>query len=331
MGLATVVMGILPSYHTYGISMSIIFVACRIAQGLSLGGEIPGAVTFISEHTTQRASQACSIILFFILSGIFLANSIFSILDNPFLRTLPIQGWRIAFLLGGIFAVISYFLRKQINESPEYLKHKGEIVKIPLIQLLKTMPYQTILGICIVAPAATIVVMGYMYLTHYMQVIGGYTIVQISYYTLGGLFVFMLATVFWGGVADKVGAKKVYVLGGFLASIISYPYYSGILQHSHSIWIILLMAVFSGMMLGTFASILSNIFPVNVRYSGIALCYNIGTAIFSGLTPVISTYFIYKNSLFFIPAWIVIAACLAGITAVLALNEKNTTSAKIFN
>ena len=317
MGIATLIMGSPPPYQAYGIAMPTIFILCRIIQGLAIGAEIPGAVTFVSEHAMQKTGQACSMILFFVISGILLADAIFAMLGYAFAGSIWRDAiWRFAFIFGGIFAIVSYFLRRKLYESPEYLKFKDSVVKIPFLSLIRNSAGRVLCGILLVAPAATIVVMVYMYLNHYMQISGQYNHHQISYYTLIGLALLIVFTVFWGWISNKISWQKIYYSGGIWVALLSYPYYLAILHHHHLLLWLILISIGSGMLLGIFAAILSRQFPVAVRYSGVALSYNISTAIFSGLTPLISTYLIYQANILLAPAWILIIASLLGVLGI---------------
>ena len=114
MGTASFLIAFLPSYSTVGIVATILFVILRVIQGTAIGGEIPSAIVFIKESINKHSGVACGIIFCLINFGVFFAE-ITKDITSYFFRDQ--YAWRIAFILGGIAAVISYFMRKEIFVS----------------------------------------------------------------------------------------------------------------------------------------------------------------------------------------------------------------------
>ena len=314
MGTATLLMCVLPSYRTYGLSMSVIFIILRIIQGIAVGGEIPGAITFVAEHVRMRAALACGFIFLFINLGIFMANTVNTVL-NITLKSSNFHhdAWRFAFLIGGLLAIISYFLRKKLAETPEYIKFENSVVKIPLFTLIKSSPRNIGSGILVVASQATLISLVYLYVTQYMQLTGLYTHDKISVVTLTALAVFSASCAFWGWVADFIGYIKLLLIGMCLLIIFSYTYYYA-MSHNHDVLLAaVVISVVGGIITGVFSAFLASLFPMKVRYSGVALCYNIAYAIFGGLTPLVATYFIHISHNNLSPAYILILTSILGI------------------
>ena len=317
MGSATFLMGILPSYHAYGFWMSIIFILLRIIQGIAVGGEIPGAITFVAEHVERRAGFACGIVFLFINLGIFLAdfvNATFTIMlkNTDFYH----DAWRFAFFIGGFLAIISYFLRSKLSETPVYLAFEHKVVKIPFFSLIKSQLHNIIMGILIVAIQATLVSLLYLYVTQYMELTKLYTHTEISMVTLIALGIFSTGCAFWGWVADFIGYKRILSIGMLLLIIFSYGYYAAMLHNHYLLFAAIAVAVVSSMITGSFSAFLTTLFPTAVRFSGIALCYNIGFAIFGGLTPLIASYLIHQTHDALSPSYIVMLIALIGLIGV---------------
>ncbi len=318
MGSATFIMGALPSYHTYGLTMPVIFIILRIIQGVAVGGEIPGAITFVAEHLQKRAALACGIVFLFINLGIFLADFVNMTLGLALKTSIfHNNAWRFAFLIGGLLAVVSYFLRKKLEESPQYLKFEDSVVKIPLLTLIKSCPRNIIAGTLIVAIQAALVSLIYLYVTQYMQLTGLYTHDKISLITLTALAIFSAGCAFWGWVADFTGYTKPLVTGISLLIIFSYVYYYAMAHNYHVFLTATVISIIASMITGSFSAFLATLFPMMVRYSGVALCYNIGFAIFGGLTPLAATYFIHITNDNLSPAYIVMLVCILGILGVI--------------
>ena len=318
MGSATLIMGALPSYDTYGLAMPVIFIILRIIQGITIGGEIPGAITFVAEHVRKRAALACGIVFLFINLGIFLADFVNMTLGIV-LKTSAFynDAWRFAFLIGGLLAVVSYFLRKKLAESPEYLKFENSVVKIPLFTLIKSCPRNIIAGILIVAIQAALISLIYLYVTQYMQLTGFYTHAKILLITLTALAIFSSGCAFWGWIADFTGYTKLLLIGMCLLIIFSYVYYYAMAHNHYVLLTAIIVSIAASMITGSFSAFLTTLFPMMVRYSGVALCYNIGFAIFGGLTPLVATYFIHISNDNLSPAYIVMLVSILGILGVI--------------
>jgi MFS family permease len=120
---ATILIGLLPSYQTLGLAAPILLVALRFIQGLCLGGELPGALTYAVEAAPRRAGLACGFIILCVNGGVLVATMV----NLGIQYALPpadvaSYGWRIAFLLGGLVGSVSYLLRRSLEESPEFLR-----------------------------------------------------------------------------------------------------------------------------------------------------------------------------------------------------------------
>ncbi|MEM9243733.1 MAG: MFS transporter [Pseudomonadota bacterium] len=314
MGSATLLMGLLPSYQTYGIAMSVIFLLLRIIQGIAVGGEIPGAITFVSEHVPKKIAFSCAVLFLAINMGIVLGDAVYAVLHAVFKTNITNDTtWRFAFILGGFLAIISYIARAKLEESPEYLRFENAIVRVPLLTLFKSHPHNSIFGIFVVAIQATMVSLIYLYTPQYMQLSGHYSHSQIALVSLFGVTLFSLLCVFWGWLADFIGAKKILTVGCLTLFIFSYIYYDAIIHHHKVFSSMIVLSFFTSMVTGTFSSILPRLFPVIIRYSGIAFCYNLGFAIFGGLSPLMATYLIHTSKNMLSPILIIIVVAVLGL------------------
>ena len=318
MAIATILMALTPSYHDYGILMSIIFILLRIVQGMAIGGEIPGAITFVTEHVKNRPGFACGVIFLFINLGIFLADGVHSILNAAMSNHDMMQyGWRIAFLIGGVLAIFSYILRVSMHESPEFIKGKFVVAKIPFSRLMRDHKKPMLIGCLIIAVHATVVSLVYLYITSYMMETHLYTEEMISYLTLTTLMLFSISCVVFGSLGDYLGCKRVYIVGTILLLIMSYVFYQALATASF-VWIsYIVISIICGMIVGNASPVIANMFPTEVRFSGIAFCYNVAFAIFGGLTPLIATALIEESGNVTAPSWILIVVSVFGVIGAL--------------
>ena len=123
---ATLGMGLVPSYAQWGIAASVLMVTLRLIQGFCLGGELPGALTYVVETTPRLAPLVCSVVFACVTAGVAVATA-----TSLAVRTLlppdlvPIYGWRAAFVLGGLGGVLSFMLRRSLEESPEFARMRA--------------------------------------------------------------------------------------------------------------------------------------------------------------------------------------------------------------
>lgn len=322
MATAILLMGILPGYHQWGIIASIIFIGLRLLQGIAIGGEIPGAITFVKEHVAHYPGLACGIIFSFLNVGIFLADIVYGLLSTNFSATFA---WRIAFIIGGLLAVLSYFLRKKLHESPEFIANQKNINKIPLSNLIRYHYKNLIFGFLMVAIQATFISMLYLYVVSYMRLYGHYSHEAIAYFTLINIGITSIFIPIWGWVTDYSSRRLIFIIGAICLIPLSILFYAAINHHHHVMFFYVLASICGSMVTGALATSLAHMFPTSVRFSGIALCYNLGFAILGGLSPALATYLlqIYQQPL--IPGYLVsIVAVAAIIGAILAKQTYQT-------
>lgn len=321
MGLATLAMGILPSYHQYGISMSILFLTLRVVQGIAVGGEIPGAITYVTEHVKLRPATACGIIFSFLNIGILLAHLFDAGISFvlPYINY-PLEVWRIAFIIGGMLAIISYFLRTSLEESPEYLNFQHEVHEIPLLKLCSHHKKALVIACLIVAIQATLISIIYLYSASFMQLTKLYSLEEIAWVNIVGLSVFCFTNVLWGYISDIKSPLLVLKLGALLLIPCSYYFYQGLLFNQSVLFKAVIMAFVSGMTTGSFAAIIASLFPTQVRYSGIALSYNLAFAVFAGLSPLLATSLIQRTHNMMMPAFLMMI--MAGVGFIASLFAK---------
>ncbi len=312
MALATLLMGLLPSFSTLGVTATIIFILLRLAQGIAIGGEIPGAITFVCEHIPKHPGLVCGVIFLFINIGIFLADIAHALL----IHVDPSIAWRIAFIFGGVLAVISYFLRKRLEESELFL-NESKRHTLPILALFKNHARNAILGIFIVGSQAAVVSIFYLYITSFMQ-LRGYDNTVIAYTTIINLFTFSVFCTIAGAISDRVGQKVVILISALLLIPTGIYFYHSLSTHGAVMLSYTLVSIFAGGIAGAVSAYLTKLFPTDVRYSGISFCYNVGFALFGGLTPAIATYMIHHTGNTNSPAYLMSAVFIIAIIALLA-------------
>ena len=295
MGVATFLVGCLPTYRDAGIVATILLVILRFAQGFAVGGEWGGAVLMATEHSpAERRGFYGSWPQMGVPVGLLLSSLIFGLTTSSFSKQDFLGfAWRIPFLLSIIIVGVGLFIRLSITETPDFerVKETEAIVRIPLVDVLRTS-WRTV----ILAAGAFFVVNGAFYIFITFVVSYGTTVLHVSSNTMltgtlvgaVGMAITILAA---GMLSDRVGRLPVYLAGAAFMALIAFPVFWLIDTKSP---LLIDLALFLGIggigiMYGPHAAFFSELFGANIRYSGASLGYQI-TAIFAGgLAPFVAT------------------------------------------
>ncbi|SRR5579883_427075 len=332
MAIPTFLIGFLPTYHHIGISASIMLVVLRLLQGCSIGGEIPGAIVFITESVSiDRRGFATGLILLGVNMGILLGSFVSGMI-NHFLTSeqLTTWGWRIPFFIGGILGVMSYFLRKQLRETPIFTQLASAEIKnkIPFKELITHFKLPLIQGISITALEAVIVSILILFFPTYLATFFHYPIDQLFYLNTLSILIFSIPVLLTSFLSDQKGRKKIILVGILFFSTLVYPTFT--LLHFHHLSTVVLMLsislIFASCVAGVFPCMMAELFPTRVRYSGVALTYNIGFGIVGGLTPLLATELIHATGNLYAPSFILMAAALFALLTWFSLRETHRVS-----
>lgn len=329
MAVPSFAMGLLPTTTQIGVASPILLLLLRMVQGLALGGEIPAAITFVSEHIPKnRHGFALSILFFGINVGLMLGSFVTTIMISSLSPTEMLSyGWRIPFILGGILGIASVFMRRHLHETEAFSAlSKQDLQRVPLLTLLKDTPTEIIRGMCLVAVGSASVFL-YLYWPQYLHTYMGFDFNTIMGLNTACTFILNIFILIGGLVADRMGCRLLYLLcTGFLI-VFTYPLFYLFSLHSLTLaglsYIIFSLAF--GFIPGTYTSIISGLFPTSTRYSGIAMSYNLAFAIFGGLSPLICTFAIHYFHTALAPAFYIMAIALLSWIACFYTQERNAT------
>jgi len=301
MGLATFLVGLLPTYATLGLAAPILLLIIRAIQGLALGGEYGGAATYIAEHApdgkrglytswiqttaTMGIVGALLVILFCRLS---LGDAAFT--D---------WGWRIPFLLSAILVVLSGYIRLKLEESPLFarLKEQGGVSKNPTVEsfLSGGRNWRLILIALFgaTAPEGVVWYTGQFYALFYMTTVLKIPLVTVYIVLMVALTVGSIFFVFFGWLSDHIGRRNIMTLGFALAVVTYWPVFTwlGTFKENPVMLTILVfyLVILVTMVYGPIAAFLVELFPARIRYSSLSLPYHIGNGWFGGGVPAIGT------------------------------------------
>lgn len=294
MTAATLSMAAMPGFATIGIAAPIGFITLRFIQGCCVGGELPGAVTYVVETAPHRAGLACGVMFFCVNTGAFLATVVSSTL-HAYLSAPEMEGygWRIGFAIGGVLGVVGFFLRSSLHETTAF-KALGEkrAARLPAVEVLRSHWLPILVGIGIVSVNQALIAILNVALTPYLTTVAGYdarTATMAVSYTFGLLSLGIVVT---GFASDFIPRRWILQIGTFLVMVLSYPLYRALLGHSADIFVLLTAAALAcALVAGTFGTIAAELFPTRLRFSGLAIAYNLA-ALVGGFAPLVTSWIV---------------------------------------
>jgi len=303
MALGTGAIGLIPTFDQIGVAAAFILFGLRMVQGLCLGGQYGGAITYVAEHVADerrgyytgwlQTSPTLGIVLSLI---VIIATRTY--VGEPAFNA---WAWRIPFLFSFLLVLIAFYIRSSFEESPIYaeIKAKGQTSKNPWREAFlnpANLKYVLI---------ATIVVLGQGVVWYSSQFWALYFLQQVSKvdnlttaWIVGiGLVIGTPSLIFFGWLSDHIGRKPVILGGMFLAALTYYPLYRwlgsvtqpGNVNMPISILIVAIMVCYVGMVYGPIGAFLAEFFPGRIRYTSVSVPYHIGNGWGGGLVPFITT------------------------------------------
>jgi MFS family permease len=320
MSAATVGIGILPGYASIGIFAPLGLIALRLAQGFFLAGELPCAITYVVEEVPQKAGFVSGLVLFFLNGGIFVATlTNFAIQSSLGAAEVQEYGWRIAFCFGGVLGLLSYALRRSLEETQEFARMRTCVSKKPFREMLARHGRSVLIGVGIASVVNTGNIMLFVFFPNFATTTLHYDPRVVSLSQNIGVACLSISILFSGLLSDYVPRRFVHRVGTLLLIAGSYPLYLGLVSKQVDLWTAAaLMGLVGGLVAGTYACILADLFPTVVRFSGVALSLNLSTVIFTGLTPVAISFLMRTTHRSAIPGfYLALIAALAFVTGLL--------------
>lgn len=332
MAIATLCIGCLPDYQSIGIMAPVTLIILRLVQGFSVGGEIPGAALFTFEHVAAKRRGLFIGLLFMCINfgnglGGIVGLSLTSLLNQ---EQMMAWGWRIPFILGFFLGIISYYIRKKLVETPIFIEmwKMNQLHKKPFLKLLKSSRLQIMKAFLLTAAVSSIFSF-FLYLPIYFSNIMKISVTHAYLVNMVSFVSIAIAIAFWGMLSDYLNRQRFMILGTTLLLLLIYPLFHGLIVWGKEfIWIFFLsIALIAGMVNSCYVILITELFPPNLRYSGVGFGYSLGVAIFAGIAPLAFTELIAFFHRADAPAlYIVICSVLTLIGAISCKNEKETTS-----
>jgi len=324
MSAATFGMGLVPAFAAWGAAASVLMVSLRLLQGFCLGGELPGALTYVVETEPRHAPFVCGVVFACVTMGVAAATGV-SLAVRTWLppEMVPSAGWRLAFMIGGLGGLVSFGLRRSLEESPEFARMRELASRQPFREVLRTHLGPVAIGIGALAATAGFNGLFFAHMAAYATGVLGYNPRAAIVSQTTGVVVHALGILAVGAAADRVAPRALLRAGALALIVLAFPFYSALAARSvHPTVLMVLAGLCAALVNGTFAVILTNLFPTRIRFSGVALVFNVAFTLFSGTAPLVATSLIRSTGMTTAPALVMIACGVLTLVASVPLSRR---------
>lgn len=322
MGLATTVIGLLPTYGQVGIWAPALLVLIRLIQGAAAGGEWGGAALLTLEHASSRRGFWGSFLSAAVYVGLLLGTMIFVVLNGVLSSAQLLSwGWRIPFVISIVIVAIGVYLRRRVAETPEFenLKRSDARSRMPLLEALRKHP-RNILAIFLmrIGQNTSFYIVSVFCLSYASSTLGIQSWVTLTALMLGALAAAFMCP-FWGTLADRIGYTKV-MSGSLIASaIVAFPLFAILDTKSAFLIVLFIIVVIAGVNASNDAiqpGYFTTLFGARIRYSGMSIGREGGTIIGGGLAPLIAAWLLAETGHWWAVAGWMVFTSLAGLVGV---------------
>ena len=320
-GLATTLIGFLPGFATAGYWAPLLLVLLRLSQGFCTAGEYSGAAVLLGEFAPPgRRGRYVSIVPISSAIGFLVASALASALHATLTTAEMIEwGWRLPFIIGGVITFFGLLMRRGLKESPAFEKISKEngIVSTPVRTLFRNH-FPTLARLfCIMGVNGGGYYMVLVYMATYLEVEMKLSPFQAAAVISMSLAVYVPLLLAFAILSDRIGRRAMLLTSSLLFLFCSYPAFAllepGNVYTAFAIQLFLVAAF--ALNDSTFAAYFVESVPAATRFSGFALPFNIGVAVFSGTTPLLSTWLIEQTGNKFAPAFIMMGVAAISLPA----------------
>ena len=327
MSVATLLIGLLPTYASIGVAAPLLLLLLRCLQGFSAGGEYGGGAVYLAEYADSRHRGRT--VTFMVWSGVvgFLLGSVTVTVLQAWLPAAAMDGygWRIPFLLAAPLGLVGLYIRLRLDDTPEFkgLAASDEVADSPLREALRTAwrPILQVIGVFIVFNIGYYVVFTYLP-TYFIKTLHFSKTDAFLSSTIACL-VAIVVILPLAALSDRIGRRPLLLTGALGFAVLGYPLF--LLLNSGSLAGAIVahcgLAVIECVYISAAVSAGVELFATRVRYSGFAVGYNVCVAVFGGTTPYVVTWLTGYTGNSLAPAFYVIAAAVISLFAVLTLSE----------
>ena len=304
MGFASIGLGVLPTYNQIGILAPCSMIILRLCQGLAIGGELPSMIVYATESIPNKRGLAMGIIFSGTVSGL-IPGMLINILITHLLTVEQINtfGWRIPFILGGLLCFIAYQIRRKLHETSAFT-HLKQHNKFPLLELIRHHFGKLIIGTGLISIMATPIILAIIFMPTYLTKILKYSTSEVSNTIFFTTILSVTSTYAMGLLANRFSVIQLMQKSLFGIVISSALCYFMLYKGYNLVVALFLFTIFQGTLMTLPPILLSYLFPVQIRLTGVALSYNLAFVLFGGLTPIIVTALIAQTQMFYMTPFI---------------------------
>ena len=323
MGVATVSMGFLPTYSQVGIIAPILLVSLRIFQGISVGGEYTGSITFVMEHAPKdRRGWLTSWVGVGAVLGFLIGSGVGALLTANFSETQMSEwGWRIPFIAGGLIAILGFFIRRHLTE-PER-EAILDVNQSPILVAFRDHWRQMLQLVGLTLGVSVMFYYSFVYADDFLIQTKGMVQSQVLTINTVGLALMVVLIPISGWLSDRYGRKPVLFTGG-IALLIGAPITFIAFQYATVTSVIIgqvVSAIAVASILGVNPVALAELLPERVRVTGFSIAYGVALALFGGTTPLIVATLINETQWAYSPLPYLVLLCVASLITVFTLKE----------
>lgn len=327
MAIPTTLIGLLPTYAQVGWVSPLLLTFIRLAQGLSMGGEFTGSMVFVVENAQQgNRGLYGSWVVFSLLVGILVGSAVATttcyLLSEDSLMS---WGWRIPFLMSVVGGFIGSIMRRTLREPEEFTQAKihHKELSAPVKELFKhhakTIAYVVTIELALAISFYLIITFINTFLTAFLEMdkVTSLMMTSISMVAMG------IAILFGGWLSDKIGRKAVLIPSGLAFAFFSYPLFLGLESSFEGALLAqIALSLIMGVFFAPFPATLVELFPLQVRYSGLAISHSISMAAFGGTAPFIATWLIHVTNNNAAPALYLSIASVISVIALFFMKDR---------
>jgi MFS family permease len=302
MGLGTGAIGLIPTYESIGLTAAFLLFGLRMIQGLCLGGEYGGAITYVAEHVPDHSRgyytgwlQTSPTLGIVVSLAVIIATRTY--FGN---QAFEEWAWRVPFLVSFLLVAIAIYIRLQLQETPIFqaIKSRGQMTTNPWKEAFLSSNVKYILiAIVVLIGQGVVWYSGQFWALYFLQQVSKVDALTSAYIVGAALLLATPSLIFFGWLSDEIGRKPVILGGMLLAALTYYPLYlwlgsvtqPGNINYPIAIFIIFILVCYVGMVYGPVGAFLAEFFPGRIRYTSVSVPYHIGNGWGGGLVPFVTS------------------------------------------
>jgi MHS family proline/betaine transporter-like MFS transporter len=331
MALSTTLLGLLPPYAAVGLAAPLLLTLVRLLQGLSVGGEYIGSMSFLAEHAPpNRRAFLGSWSSFSVVLGSLLGSGAAALCTGLLSEAqLAAWGWRVPFLAGLVIGLVGFWLRMGVEESPSFLKiqQTGQLAPNPIAEAVRDHRGAIATTLGLTALMSVGFYLPFVWLPTWLSQINRPHLPEHEALTATtiALTALLLLTPLTALLSDRVGRKPMFLAAALGYALLTYPMFLRMSEGTFAGALLggLVFATCSSLVAGCMAATMVELFPTRTRYTGVAIGYNLGQTLLGGTAPLVGTALIHLTGNDLAPAFYLMGCAPVGSVACLFIKSRH--------